>query len=417
MYFIESAYIKMKTVAVIAEFNPFHNGHKYILEKAKKETNADNLLVIMSGDFVQRGAPAFLDKFSRTKAALNSGADLILELPIYYSLGSAEYFAQGAVSILDRLGIVNDLVFGSECDDISLLSDIADILANEPADFKNMLQDRLRCGDSFALAREKAVLQALHTDDSRVKDILSSPNNILALEYLKALKKLNSSIKPHSIKRLGSDYNSKELSEMPSATAIRSYLAENNKIVQDELKKMVPISSFDSIIDYDGQFGNTENFTKLLYYKLFQSREKGLLEYLDINEELSNKILDASETLMSFDELCIKCKSKNMAYSRISRSLMHIILDMKASNMDEYKADGYTGYARILGLKKEVSPCIKEIKNIGNIKIFAQLKEAPDQLSDLEMRLLNETLFANKLYSLEFKGQNINEYRLQPTIL
>nr|MCR4757586.1 nucleotidyltransferase family protein [Butyrivibrio sp.] len=130
----------MNTVAVIAEFNPFHNGHNYILEKAKEITNAENVIVIMSGDFVQRGAPAFIDKFSRTICALNSGADLVLELPIYYSLGSAEYFAQGAVSILDRLGIVTDLVFGSECDDLKLLSDIADILVKEPEDFKNELQ-------------------------------------------------------------------------------------------------------------------------------------------------------------------------------------------------------------------------------------------------------------------------------------
>ncbi|SDA68013.1 cytidyltransferase-like domain-containing protein [Butyrivibrio sp. INlla18] len=407
----------MKTVAVIAEFNPFHNGHNYILEKAKEITNAENVIVIMSGDFVQRGAPAFMDKFSRTICALNSGADLVLELPIYYSLGSAEYFAQGAVSILDRLGIVTDLVFGSECDDLALLSDIADILVKEPEEFKEKLQEQLKNGDSFALAREKAVLQALHTDDSKVKDILSSPNSILSLEYLKALKRLNSTIEPHTIKRVGSDYNSKELSNIPSATAIRSFIAKNGTKLQDELKEMVSKSSFDQIINYQGSFGNTDNFTKYLYYKIMQAGEKGLTEYLDINEELSNKILDAAQTFKTFDELCAKCKSKNMTYSRISRSLMHIVLDMKASNMEEYKADGYTGYARILGMKKDISPSIKTVKNIGNIKIFNQLKEAKENLSELEMRLLNETLFANKLYSLEFKGENVNEYRLQPIIL
>lgn len=408
----------MNTVAVIAEFNPFHNGHNYILEKAKEITNAENVIVIMSGDFVQRGAPAFMDKFSRTICALNSGADLVLELPIYYSLGSAEYFAQGAVSILDRLGIVTDLVFGSEYDDLKLLSDIADILVKEPEDFKNELQKDLKNGDSFALAREKAILQALHTDDPKVKDILSSPNSILSLEYLKALKRRNSTIKPHIIKRVGSAYNSKELSDkIPSATAIRSFITENHAKLQDELKEMVPESSFDQIINYKGSFGNTDSFTKILYYKLLQADKKGLTKYLDINEELSNKILDAADTFMAFDELCARCKSKNITYSRISRSLMHIVLDMKASNMEEYKADGYTGYARILGMKKDISPSIKTVKNIGNIKIFNQLKEAPEILSELEMRLLNETLFANKLYSLEFKGENVNEYRLQPTIL
>nr|MCR4757334.1 nucleotidyltransferase family protein [Butyrivibrio sp.] len=176
-------------------------------------------------------------------------------------------------------------------------------------------------------------------------------------------------------------------------------------------------SSFDQIISYQGKFGNTDNFTKILYYKIIQAGEKGLTEYLDINEELSNKILDAADTLMTFDELCAKCKTKNMTYSRISRSLMHIVLDMKASNMNEYKADGYTCYARILGMKKDISPSIKTVKNIGSIKIFNQLKEAPEILSELEMRLLSETLFANRLYSLEFKDENVNEYRLQPIIL
>ena len=197
----------MKTIGIIAEFNPFHNGHLHLIEYCRKELFADNIVVVMSGDFVQRGFPAIVDKFTRTRMALACGADLVLELPVYYSTSSAEYFAQGAVSVLESLDVVDQLVFGSECGDISLLKRVAEILNEEPPIFKETLSSALKEGLSFATARERSVLSCLnnnahssssheseHIDANSIASLVSKPNNILGIEYIKALLSRNSSI-------------------------------------------------------------------------------------------------------------------------------------------------------------------------------------------------------------------------------
>ena len=198
-----------------------------------QETGADFCIVIMSGDFVQRGAPAIADKFTRTRMALQSGADLVLELPVYYSLGSAEYFAGGAVSILDSLGCIDYLCFGSESGNIKPLTQIAQVLAYEPEDFKTALSDELRSGQSFAKARQNALLSVLSksSEQSNIVSLLSSPNNILAIEYIKALIARNSSIVPFTIKRIGEGYNSSRKSEFSSASAIRDFIIASFQII------------------------------------------------------------------------------------------------------------------------------------------------------------------------------------------
>ena len=157
----------MNTIGIIAEFNPFHNGHLHLIETCKKALSADRCIVIMSGDSVQRGAPAVVDKFTRTKMALNCGADVVIELPVYYALASAEFFARGAVSILDKLGCVDYLCFGSECGDLDLLTDAARILNDEPDSFRDVLGKELKMGQSFASAREKALLSCLKKEPSK----------------------------------------------------------------------------------------------------------------------------------------------------------------------------------------------------------------------------------------------------------
>ena len=188
----------MKTVGIIAEYNPFHNGHKYQIEKAKELTGADYCIVVMSGNFVQRGTPAFMDKYLRAKAALTCGADLVIELPVHYAAASAEYFASGAVAILDRLGVIDYLCFGSECGNIEILSDIADVLISESDEFKNVLKQRLKEGVAYPKARNDAICAAApHLTE--YLDVLNYPNNILGLEYIKALKKRKSNIAPCTI--------------------------------------------------------------------------------------------------------------------------------------------------------------------------------------------------------------------------
>ncbi|MDO4556822.1 MAG: nucleotidyltransferase family protein, partial [Lachnospiraceae bacterium] len=220
----------MKTAGIIAEYNPFHYGHQYHIEQTRKKTGADYVIAIISGNFVQRGAPSVIDKYQRTKAALSSGCDLVLELPVVYSSASAEFFASGAVCLLDSLGICDFLSFGSEAGKLDQLSVLSDILREEPSDFKNILKFYLREGMSFPLAREKALHtycdSILHCQFSNdFWSSLKQSNNILALEYLKSLKKIRSGIFPVTITRKNAPYHDKKLYEdFSSATAIRHTL-------------------------------------------------------------------------------------------------------------------------------------------------------------------------------------------------
>ena len=213
----------MKTVGLITEYNPFHNGHLYHIEKAKELTGADRVIVIMSGDYVQRGTPAVLSKHSRAHMALLNGASVVLELPVCYSCASAEFFAKGAVSVLDGLGCIDALCFGSECGNLEHLTSIAHLLSAEPETYRHHLQSSLKNGMSFPAARCHALEKM--TGDAYASQILSDPNNILGIEYLKALKELNSPIVPFTLKREFSGYHDTELHDCSSsASAIRKVL-------------------------------------------------------------------------------------------------------------------------------------------------------------------------------------------------
>ena len=172
----------MNVTGIITEYNPFHNGHLYHLTEAKKATNADAIVCVMSGNFVQRGGPAIIDKWKRTEMALNNGVDLIIELPTYYAVSSAEFFAKGSVSILHNLGIVNNLFFGSECGDVEKLSEISKTLVNEDDKFKTLIKEHLSKGDTFAKAREKSLIEYLK--DDAINNIVTSSNNILGIDKL-----------------------------------------------------------------------------------------------------------------------------------------------------------------------------------------------------------------------------------------
>ena len=183
----------MKIVGLITEYNPFHNGHKYHIEKAKEITGAEYVIAVMSGDFVQRGAPAVMPKHLRAEMALHGGCDMIIELPVRYATGSAEYFASGAISILDGLGCVDAICFGSECGDYASLEKIAKVLADEPDDYKLLLQNNLKAGYSFPVARQIALENYFH--DDKLNAVIKEPNNILGIEYIKAMLSRNSSMK------------------------------------------------------------------------------------------------------------------------------------------------------------------------------------------------------------------------------
>ena len=223
----------MKIVGLITEYNPFHNGHLYHIKESLRVTGADAAVVVMSGDYVQRGTPAIMPKRIRAEMALMCGAGAVFELPVCYATGSAELFALGSVSLLESLGIVDSICFGSECNDLPILEQLAELLLEEPEAYQILLKDYLKQGMSFPRARQEAILS--YTEDPRFAEILRNPNNILGIEYLKAIKKLGSRMEPYTIARRGAQYHDEELdSDYSSATAIRSLLAYSSSSFNTE---------------------------------------------------------------------------------------------------------------------------------------------------------------------------------------
>ena len=406
----------MKIVGIIAEFNPFHNGHRRIFEKAR-ESGADHIVVVMSGDYVQRGLPAITDKFTRCAYALDQGADLVLELPIYYSLGSAEFFASGAISVLNHLGCVDTLLFGSEYEDISTTMEVAKILLEEPVDYTSQLKKASKEGLSYPAARQKALTSVLPSISDK-SDLIVSPNNILGIEYTKALLRSGSTIVPMTISRSDNGYSSTVLpseGSFASATSIREILFQKNSAESKEiLAPFLPESVLENLVNYNEitgySYGSSNAFSDLLKYKLMLERYEGYRQYWDINEDLSAKIANHLNDYTGFEEFALSLKSKDITYTRLCRSLMHILFNMTDDKVASYQQDNYTTYLRVLGLKRASSGLLKNINSNSDKPLIQNLRKAGLSLTDLEKQLLNETVAASSIYDFCHCKNAKNEY-------
>lgn len=401
----------MKIVGLITEYNPFHNGHKYHIKKAKEITGADYCIAVMSGDFVQRGAPAFMPKHIRAEMALRNGCDMVLELPVYFATGSAEFFASGAISILDKLQCVDAICFGSECGDYSLLNKIAEVLIEEPAEFKTLLQKYLKDGYNFPVARKES-LKKYFKDDSLDK-ILDEPNNILGIEYMKAMRLNNSSMKGYTIRRKGSSYHNHELSECySSASAIRNFILNENFTDFQGINGHIPNDTLDLLFQsYHSRFPVVnDDFSLLLRYKLLSENQESLCRYADISPDLANRIIKHRNTFTSYTQFCDVLKTKDITYSRISRCLIHVLLNIPKTDIK------HVSYAHVLGFKKESSELFTLIKKSSKIPLITKLPSLDS--SELNQNdMLKNDIYASDLYetiiSHKYKKNFINEYTKQ----
>ena len=395
----------MNVTAIISEYNPLHKGHLYHIETARKETGADFCIAIMSGNFVQRGTPAILDKYARAEAALKSGVDLVLELPAMYATASAEYFALGGVALANKLGCVTHLSFGSEYGQADKFMEAANLLINEPEEMKIPLKEALKEGLSYPAARAYAV-KVSHPE---LADILETPNNILGVEYCKALLKLKSKIIPHTLKRQGQDYHSETADEgFASATGIRKLIGNNNPEQETILKAQLPPATYDCLSPYFGHRPLTEDdLSMLLRYKLITENRSHLTEYFGVNKELSNRIykhLSDFETFSSFAELL---KTKNITRTAINRALLHILLDIKASDVQEVTKRGCVDYIRVLGFRKEAAGLLKEFSDIPETPLITNLSAAP-VLCEIDIRADQiYQMCASQTYKIPYQ----NEYQ------
>lgn len=412
----------MKTVGIIAEYNPFHNGHAYQIATAKKMTGADYCIVVMSGDFVQRGTPAIMDKYSRAQSALQNGADLVLELPVYYATSSAEYFASGAVALLHKLGVTDTLCFGSECGDIDILSALAEALLTETPQFKRVLKQQMKSGASYPQARNHA-LSATSPHLTGSLHVLQSPNNILGLEYIKAIKKRKSNIQPYTLNRLGAGYHSVNMeSSYSSALAIRESISRTEDIIN--IKEQVPDAVYHTM---EAAYGHTfpilpNDLSALIAYKLLMEQNSGYTSYLDIDTAFSDRLIHTLPAYVDYASFCEQLKTKNMTYTRVARNLLHILLNIYQKDMDSFCAEDHVYYAKMLGFKKESEPLLSAIKERSEIPLLSKLADADNAINHKNgQKLFAADIRAGHIYSLlvqqKYGGPLQNEYRRQIIVM
>ncbi|HHW48052.1 MAG TPA: nucleotidyltransferase [Clostridiaceae bacterium] len=407
----------MRVAGIVAEYNPFHNGHLYHLNRTRELCSADYVVCVMSGNFIQRGEPAIVNKWARAKMALLSGADLVLELPVVYAMASAEFFAWGAVKILDSIGVVDNICFGSECGEVAPLEAVADILAFEPDLYKELLREKIGMGISYPSAREEALKQycsqTMHTfDAASIEEIIGSPNNILGIEYIKALKKLNSKIKPVTVKRICNSYNSEELTgAISSATSIRKHIYETidskNGCIDVENHEFLPETSFNILAEeFQNQRGpvSYNNFSDILLSIIRKMTLEELKDVPYVSEGLENRIKDAANNSGSFDGLLDKITTKRYTGTRIKRSLFSILAGIKKSDFEWFNANGGPQYIRVLGFNENGKQILAHAKKTSQLPIIVKAASFKNSDNPLIRRMLEIESAATDMYVLGYRN-------------
>lgn len=398
----------MNITGIIAEYNPLHNGHIYHLVETKKICNSDATVCVMSGNFVQRGEPALIDKWSRAKCAILSGIDLVLELPCIYSLSSAEFFAFGAVSLLNSLGVINSLCFGSESGSVENIEYIANLLNSEPYEYKNYLKYNLDEGLSFPKARMEAIKKFMSKNSQLLlnEDEMKASNNVLGIEYCKSLKKLNSIIKPYTVRRKGSLYGDTKLSDYPSATSIRNSLKEFRNT--DVLKNSIPENSLEVIKNNINNITFKDSMFNFLKYKAYTNKNS-LKNLPDISEGLENKVYEALTKYNNIEEALTFIKSKRYTYTRLSRILTQYYIGFDCYNTG-YLRKLPCPYARILGFNNRGKEILRLMKSKSKIPLISKVNKLNNETLNLDIQ-------ATKAYSLINTSVNyLDDYLKKPVI-
>ncbi len=390
----------MKHIGIIAEFNPFHNGHAYLIRSAKERFPDKQIIIMMSGDYVQRGEPAIFNKYIRTKAALCAGASVVFELPSLFATASAEHFATAAVLALHVTSLVDTLCFGTEISDLAPLKEIAFYLSEEPTSYQNALREGLACGLSYAKARANAL--CLHFDNPAYSAILKQPNNILAIEYLKAIIKYNLPIDVVAIPRQGSGYHEPDLSDsLCSATALRNAIREQADI-SESLHHFMPESVYKILSDCpDAKPLFWNDFVSYLQYALSYC-EHPFEEYCDISSDFSNTLGHLLPVPYDFNAIVEHIPGRHLSQSRIQRSLLNILLSQTSCQMKNAKANGYIDYLRLLGLRQNASFLLKECKQTCSVPIINKVTQAQHILSPDAYSAFTRDLQKSHLYNQAF---------------
>lgn len=392
-----------EVLGIIGEYNPFHNGHLYHIAKSKEETGAQYVVCVISGNFVQRGDTSIINKWAKAKMALEGGADLVIELPTIYSISSAENFAEGAIKILNSLKIVDTISFGMEANDVSILNNIANVLYAEPKEYTTMLAHELQKGNSFPKARENALLMYLN-DIKKYANVLSGSNNILGIEYLKALKRTKSNITPVGIKREKVLYKDQYMvDEFASATAIRRMLMTRQF---DDVRKSIPKTSY-KILGEELKQGHYVldlfKFEKEILYQLRKMTVEEIKKLPDVSEGLENLIKNAADSCNSLNELINIVKSKRFTQTRIMRILLYALLEIDKKQMETSRK--IIPYTRVLGMNEKGKQLISDITKANpKINIVISVKKYMDDNNNKNLKeMLQKDIFATNVYTLGYE--------------
>lgn len=390
----------MKVLGIIAEYNPMHTGHIYHISKAKEITGCDTVIVIMSGSFTQQGNIAIINKFERAKQAIQNGVDLVIEIPSAFASSDAGNFAYKSVSILNDLN-VDTICFGAETDNIERLKLISETLIYKDKEIWIEIKNELKKGISFAKARNNSLNKFLNEDDI---NIILSPNNILALEYLKTLKVLNSNIIPFAIHR-ESNFNSHILENCyTSSTSIRKAL--ENKCNLNDIQKYIPENVSKYLKNNKIIFNN--DFFEILKYKIISMNENDLKEINGVSEGIENKLKKEICNSYSYDEFLFKIKSKRYELSRIKRILVNILLNISKDDFKLLKENN-SNYAHILAFNHDKKDLLSHISNTSNIPVISSLNNKTlSYLNKYQKLSLDIDIYASNIYSMLI-NQKINK--------
>lgn len=373
----------MKAVGIIVEYNPFHNGHYYHIQESKKVTGADAVVAVMSGNFLQRGEPALVSKWARTKMALEGGADLVIELPYVFATQKAEVFSYGAVSLLHALN-VDSMCFGSESGDIHSFHNTLQIMTEKKDEFDNLIQHGLKKGKSYPKAASDTFL-SLHKTAATVD--LSQPNNILGFHYIETINKLKSNIRPFTIKRTKANYHDQDVKDqnIASATSIRNTLfSEHNTL--NGIQNVIPNTTYSQLLTYKDNFGmfhQWEDYFSLFKYRLLSMTTEELKNVYEVEEGLENRLLRFISNATTFQEFMKKIKTKRYTWTRLQRLCVHILTNTSKTMMKTNQ--DHPTYIRLLGTTLKGQEYLNKIKKNIPIPLVSKVSSFTNEQISLDI--------------------------------
>lgn len=398
----------MRTVGLITEYNPFHNGHLHHLRESLKLAKADVAVAVMSGHFLQRGEPALVDKWVRTEMALAAGVDVVVELPLPWACSSAPDFARGAVAALDALGGIDALCFGSETGELEPLRVCADILLEKSVDIAQQTSRLLRVGLNYPQARAK--LMASHLPANLDAEALAAPNNILGIEYLKALQKTDSTIKPLTIQRIGAGFHDTEIAaqNIASATGIRKMLAAAQQV--DALIPPAAWKPLDSALK-KGRFFSAERYALLLLAQILRAPED-LSDFWLVENGIEKRLLAVAEQVNDLEELVSKIKTRQLTRTRIQRLLVSVLLGIKKECVADFFSHG-PSYLHLLGASKKGEAFLATTRKQRCLPLVQNFSRVHNQLKRYYGVGSTENRLAHKQLDLELRATKLYTLLLQ----